>query len=153
MVPGAILMDGLLHSFCLGFVLALGLKYWEEYTEDSIKKRVFVLTVVFLSLYVLRRLVVRQCSFDLSGATVAYRQYWKIIKYGLSLFSAAPGSVHHKEISCSQRQNKAGNRFMWTDFFVNGLICSMCEAFYIRRCWKVRLYFLWLRRKKNIPPR
>ncbi|KAJ7791645.1 hypothetical protein B0H14DRAFT_3566295 [Mycena olivaceomarginata] len=42
-------MDGLLHSFCLGFVLALGLKYWEEYTEDSIRKRAFVLTVVFLS--------------------------------------------------------------------------------------------------------
>jgi hypothetical protein len=51
-IPGAILMDGLLHSFCLGFVLALGLKYWEEYTEDSIRKRAFVLTVVFLSLYV-----------------------------------------------------------------------------------------------------
>ena len=48
-IPGAILMDGLFHSFCLGFVLALGLKYWEDYGEDRIRKRVFVMTVVILS--------------------------------------------------------------------------------------------------------
>ncbi|KAJ7752742.1 hypothetical protein DFH07DRAFT_517285 [Mycena maculata] len=49
-IPGAILMDGLLHSFCLGFVLALGMKYWEDRVEDSIRKRIFVLAVVFLSI-------------------------------------------------------------------------------------------------------
>jgi hypothetical protein len=25
----------------------------------------------------------------------------------------------------------------WSDFFINGLICALCEAFLIRRCWKV----------------
>ncbi|KAJ7930111.1 hypothetical protein B0H13DRAFT_1963316 [Mycena leptocephala] len=80
--------------FCLGFVLALGLKYWEEYAEDSIRKRAFVLTVVFLSL-----------------------RYWKIINLDVAVFIIWP--------------------FLWTDFFLNGAICSMCEAFYIRRCWKM----------------
>ena len=25
----------------------------------------------------------------------------------------------------------------WSDLFLNGCICALCEAFYIRRCWKV----------------
>ena len=25
----------------------------------------------------------------------------------------------------------------WCDLFLNGCICALCEAFYIRRCWKV----------------
>jgi hypothetical protein len=140
-IPGAILMDGLLHSFCLGFVLALGLKYWEEYAEDSIRKRAFVLTVVFLSLCVLRRLhksvtcLSRRCSLQ---TILEDYKVWTV-------------AVFHKSwVSLSQIFNaeclngiKAGSPFLWTDFFLNGAICSMCEAFYIRRCWKVRsLLFL-----------
>ncbi|KAF8213835.1 hypothetical protein K438DRAFT_1927101 [Mycena galopus ATCC 62051] len=94
-------MDGLLHSFCLGFVLALGLKYWEEYSEDSIRKRAFVLTVVLLSF-------LQTVLEDYKMWTVAiFQKSW------------------------------ATNPFMWTDFFLNGAICAMCEAFYIRRCWKM----------------
>ncbi|PPR03246.1 hypothetical protein CVT24_012823 [Panaeolus cyanescens] len=26
----------------------------------------------------------------------------------------------------------------WSDLFLNGCICWLCEGFYIRRCWKVR---------------
>ncbi|KAJ6539550.1 hypothetical protein B0H19DRAFT_1179568 [Mycena capillaripes] len=100
-IPGAILMDGFLHSFCLGFVLALGLKYWEEYAEDSVRKRAFVLAVVFLSF-------LQTVLEDYKVWTVA---------------------VFHKSWAASP--------FMWTDFFLNGAICSMCEAFYIRRCWKM----------------
>ncbi|KAJ7044699.1 hypothetical protein C8F04DRAFT_1069227 [Mycena alexandri] len=100
-VPGPILLDGLLHSFCLGFVLALGLKYWEEYVEDSIRKRVFVLTIVLLSF-------LQTVLEDYKLWTVAiFRRSW------------------------------VGSPFMWTDFFLNGIICAMCEAFYIRRCWKM----------------
>lgn len=25
----------------------------------------------------------------------------------------------------------------WSDLFLNGCICSLCEGFYIRRCWKL----------------
>ncbi|KAJ7180390.1 hypothetical protein C8R43DRAFT_1117692 [Mycena crocata] len=100
-IPSAILMDGLLHSFCLGFVLALGLKYWEEYGEDSLRKRVFVSAVVVLS-------ILQTILEDYKVWTVAvFKQPW------------------------------AGSPFMWTDFFLNGIICSMCQAFYIRRCWKM----------------
>lgn len=28
----------------------------------------------------------------------------------------------------------------WSDLFLNGLICSLCEAFFIRRCWKVSMH-------------
>jgi hypothetical protein len=45
-------MDGLLHSFCFGFVLALAQKYWEDYGDDSVRKRAFVAAVVLLSTYV-----------------------------------------------------------------------------------------------------
>ncbi|KAJ7241903.1 hypothetical protein B0H12DRAFT_1326143 [Mycena haematopus] len=100
-VPGAILMDGLLHSFCLGFVLALGLKYWEEYAQDSIPKRAFVLTVVLLS--------------SLQTVFLDYK-VWSV-------------AIYHK--------SWASGPFVWADFFLNGTICSMCEAFYIQRCWKM----------------
>ncbi|KAJ7129410.1 hypothetical protein C8R44DRAFT_77282 [Mycena epipterygia] len=94
-------MDGLMHSFCLGFVLALGLKYWEEYAEDSLRKRIFVMTVVLLS-------TLQTVLEDYKVWTVAiFRKPW------------------------------AGSPFLWTDFFINGAISSMCEAFYIRRCWKM----------------
>ncbi|KAJ7368605.1 hypothetical protein DFH08DRAFT_831794 [Mycena albidolilacea] len=100
-IPGAILMDGLIHSFCLGFVLALGLKYWEEYTEDSIRKRAFVLAVVLLSF-------LQTVLEDYKVWTIAlFHQSW------------------------------AASGFLWTDFFLNAAICSICEAFYIRRCWKM----------------
>ncbi|KAJ6490339.1 hypothetical protein C8R47DRAFT_466640 [Mycena vitilis] len=100
-IPGAILLDGLMHSFCLGFVLALGLKYWEEYAEDSFRKRAFVLAVVLLS-------------------------FLQTVLQDYKLWTVA---VFHKHWAASP--------FMWTDFFLNGAICSMCEAFYIRRCWKL----------------
>lgn len=29
----------------------------------------------------------------------------------------------------------------WSDLFLNGCICALCEAFYIRRCWKVTIAF------------
>ncbi|KAJ6628921.1 hypothetical protein B0H10DRAFT_104579 [Mycena sp. CBHHK59/15] len=100
-IPGAILMDGLLHSFCLGFVLALGLKYWEDYPNDSVRKRIFVFTVVFLS-------TLQTVLQDYKVWTVTvFRHPW------------------------------SGSPLLWTDVFLNGIICSMCEAFYIRRCWKM----------------
>ncbi|KAJ6538561.1 hypothetical protein DFH09DRAFT_79036 [Mycena vulgaris] len=100
-IPGAILMDGLFHSFCLGFVLALGLKYWEEYAEDSFRKRAFVMTIVLLS-------TLQTILEDYKVWTLAVlRRPW------------------------------AGSPFLWVEFFLTGAICSMCEAFYIRRCWKM----------------
>ncbi|KAF7301899.1 hypothetical protein MIND_00755900 [Mycena indigotica] len=100
-IPGAILMDGLLHSFCIGFVLAEGLKYWDEYKDDVRRKRVFVLLVVLLSL--------------LQTVLQDYK-VWTVAVLG-SPWASSP--------------------LMWCDFFINAVICSMCEAFYIRRSWKM----------------
>ncbi|KAJ7167542.1 hypothetical protein C8R46DRAFT_1093339 [Mycena filopes] len=108
-IPGAILMDGILHSFCLGFVLALGLKYWEEYAEDSIRKRVFVLTIVLLSF--------------LQTVLEDYK-LWMVAVF--------------------RRGSWAGTPLVWTDFFLNGIISAMCEAFYIRRCWKMTGKSRWV---------
>ncbi|TFK71754.1 hypothetical protein BDN72DRAFT_407525 [Pluteus cervinus] len=30
------------------------------------------------------------------------------------------------------------SRIQWADFFINGCICALCQAFFIRRCWKLR---------------
>ncbi|KAJ7167549.1 hypothetical protein C8R46DRAFT_1093376 [Mycena filopes] len=108
-IPGAILMDGILHSFCLGFVLALGLKYWEEYAEDSMRKRVFVLTIVLLSF--------------LQTVLEDYK-LWMVAVF--------------------RRGSWAGTPLVWTDFFLNGIISAMCEAFYIRRCWKMTGKSRWV---------
>ncbi|KAI0053735.1 hypothetical protein FA95DRAFT_481768 [Auriscalpium vulgare] len=32
----------------------------------------------------------------------------------------------------------------WADLFLNGLICSTCEVFLIRRCWKLTGKMLWV---------
>ncbi|KAJ7068549.1 hypothetical protein C8F01DRAFT_1118514 [Mycena amicta] len=100
-LPGAILMDGLLHSFCIGFVLAEGLKYLEEYTDDKRRRRAFVCVVVLLSL--------------LQTVLENYK-VWTVAVL---------------------RRPWSGSPFMWTDFFLNALICSLCELFYIRRSWKM----------------
>lgn len=52
-IPEAILVDGLLQSFLLGYVLGQAAKYWSDYSDDSIRKRVYVAVVVTLSMCVL----------------------------------------------------------------------------------------------------
>ncbi|KAJ7639105.1 hypothetical protein FB45DRAFT_904711 [Roridomyces roridus] len=107
-LPGVILIGALLHSFCLGFVLAQGLKYWEDYQEDSLRKRIFVLTVVFLS-------------------TV------QTVLEGYKTWTVSVADHHW-----------ASNVFFAPDFFVNGAISIMCEAFYIQRCWKLTGRLPWV---------
>jgi hypothetical protein len=48
-LPAAILLDGLLQSFCQGVILTQAIKYWHDYADDSARKRAFVAIVVFLS--------------------------------------------------------------------------------------------------------
>lgn len=51
--PGFIrplLLDGFFQSFLLGTVVTQAFTYWGNYSDDSRPKRVFVATVVLLSL-------------------------------------------------------------------------------------------------------
>ena len=50
--PGAILMDGLLQSFLLGTIVNQAFKYWLDSRNDSWHKRIFVTTVIILSMWV-----------------------------------------------------------------------------------------------------
>lgn len=49
-VPGSMLFDALFQSFCLGFVLAQGFRYWTEYRDDPRWKQFFIYSIVLLAL-------------------------------------------------------------------------------------------------------
>ncbi|KAJ3758882.1 hypothetical protein EV360DRAFT_82629 [Lentinula raphanica] len=49
--PGAVLLDGILQSFLLGFVLGQATKYFTVFSDDRWQKKVFVGVVVLLSLF------------------------------------------------------------------------------------------------------
>ncbi|KAJ3732870.1 hypothetical protein DFJ43DRAFT_284286 [Lentinula guzmanii] len=49
-IPGAVLLDGILQSFLLGFVLGQATKYFSVFKDDRWQKRLFVGVVVLLSL-------------------------------------------------------------------------------------------------------
>ncbi|KAF8974163.1 hypothetical protein BDZ97DRAFT_355 [Flammula alnicola] len=44
--------------------------------------------------------------------------------------------IHHQKWSTS--------RIEWSDLFLNGCICWLCEGFYIRRCWKMMDRNIWV---------
>jgi hypothetical protein len=52
------------------------------------------------------------------------------------------GMSRRSHSSCRQMIKGGRMKWMrnmqWSDFFITGLICWLCEAFFIRRCWKVR---------------
>jgi hypothetical protein len=66
-IPGAILIGGFLQSFLLGVVVTQTIKYWADYRDDSWRKRLFVATVVIISMYVIR------LSVSLSIANLHYQ--------------------------------------------------------------------------------
>ncbi|KAJ3929622.1 MAG: hypothetical protein NXY57DRAFT_397870 [Lentinula lateritia] len=49
-IPGAVLLDGILQSFLLGFVIGQASKYFSAFKDDRWQKRTFVGVVVLLSL-------------------------------------------------------------------------------------------------------
>ena len=51
-VPSTILLSGLFHSFLFGIIVTQYAKYLADYRDDSFRKRVFVTTVVLVSVYV-----------------------------------------------------------------------------------------------------
>lgn len=70
---------------------------------------------------------------------IVYRPSWKITKYGGLRYHACHGSVLLNyqlthSIDCILQSTSP---MEWSDLFLNGCICALCEAFYIRRCWKV----------------
>ncbi|KAG7096698.1 hypothetical protein E1B28_004112 [Marasmius oreades] len=36
-----------------------------------------------------------------------------------------------------RKEKWSGSAIAWSDLFINGCICSMCQSFFIRRCWKM----------------
>ncbi|KAK7054161.1 hypothetical protein R3P38DRAFT_3254766 [Favolaschia claudopus] len=82
-VPGAILMDGLLHSFCLGFVLAQGLKYWDDYPEDPFRKHALVLSVVVLSFHDSLQTLVQ--DYKLWTIAVSQNPWASLIPFGVPI--------------------------------------------------------------------
>ena len=47
-IPGTILLDGFLQSLAQGVILTQYVKYWNEYQDDSWRKRSFVTFVNLL---------------------------------------------------------------------------------------------------------
>ncbi|GLB33890.1 hypothetical protein LshimejAT787_0107740 [Lyophyllum shimeji] len=107
-LPGPILVGGFLQSFMLGILVTQVLKYWADYRDDSVRKRIFVATVIFVCI--------------LQTVLEAYKA-WRTV-------------ICHKKWSTSNIQ--------WTDLFINGILSTLCEAFFIRRCWKMTNKSPWV---------
>lgn len=107
-LPGPILLGGFLQSFMLGILITQGLKYWADYRDDSLRKRVFVATVIFVCM--------------LQTLLEDYKS-WRT-------------TIGQKKWSTSNIQ--------WTDLLLNGLLSTLCEAFFIRRCWKMTNKSPWV---------
>ncbi|KAJ4470548.1 hypothetical protein J3R30DRAFT_3711448 [Lentinula aciculospora] len=76
-IPGAVLLDGILQSFLLGFVLGQASKYFSAFKDDRWQKKMFVGLVVLLSLiqtiiedYKLWQISVNQASWAHSHFTM-----------------------------------------------------------------------------------
>ncbi|KAH9482788.1 hypothetical protein JR316_0004888 [Psilocybe cubensis] len=41
-------------------------------------------------------------------------------------------------------QRWSTSRIEWSDLFLNGCICWLCEGFYIKRCWKMMGMKIWV---------
>ncbi|KAE9409986.1 hypothetical protein BT96DRAFT_462601 [Gymnopus androsaceus JB14] len=107
-IPSAVLLDGIIQSFLLGFVLGQASKYFSAYKDDGWKKRAFVGVVVFLSLV---QTIIEEIKL------------WKM---------------------AVNRESWVNSEFIWTDLAINGFISWMCEAFFIRRCWKMTDHNRWV---------
>ncbi|KAF9076988.1 hypothetical protein BDP27DRAFT_1414120 [Rhodocollybia butyracea] len=107
-IPSAVLLDGIIQSFLLGFVLGQASKYFSAYKDDGWKKRVYVAIVVLLSLL---------------QTIIEEYKLWQIAV---------------KKVSW------AHSHFVWSDIAVNGFISWSCEAFFIRRCWKMTNHNRWV---------
>ena len=51
-IPSSILLSSFIHSFLLGIIVTQYAKYLADYRDDSFRKRVFVASVVLVSVYV-----------------------------------------------------------------------------------------------------
>ncbi|KAJ7584334.1 hypothetical protein C8J56DRAFT_1166481 [Mycena floridula] len=49
-LPAAILLDSLVQSFLLGFVLGQAVKYWRDFGDDPWRKKAYVIVIVLLSM-------------------------------------------------------------------------------------------------------
>ncbi|CAA7259635.1 unnamed protein product [Cyclocybe aegerita] len=107
-LPGPILLDGFLQSFLLGTIVNQAFKYWVDYRDDSWRRRIFVTSVIILSI--------------LQTMLEDYK-VWRTLIIG-------------KRWSTS--------RIEWSDLFLNGCICWLCEGFYIKRCWKMMDRSMWV---------
>jgi hypothetical protein len=81
------------------------------------------------------------CLGILAGANVdiVCKLRWRTIKFGGKLFSVSNGCVWLQYLlrQLNIRPSQATSRIVWLDVFLNGIVCFLCQAFFIRRCWKV----------------
>ncbi|KAK7470389.1 hypothetical protein VKT23_001816 [Stygiomarasmius scandens] len=107
-IRGSVLVGGIVQAFLLGFIIGQAIKYFTHYPDDSWRKRLFVGTVVVLS--VLQTII----------------EEFKVWKVAIDF------------------QPWAKSAFAWTDILINGFISWMCEAFFVRRCWKATNRNRWV---------
>ncbi|PCH40883.1 hypothetical protein WOLCODRAFT_16742 [Wolfiporia cocos MD-104 SS10] len=98
---GPILVQGLLQYLCQGIIISQGVKFWTRRTEGTTRSKVYVTTLVFLSI--------------LQTALETYKTWLELIV----------------------RRHWWTSPLHWAEFLLNGIICTLCEVFLIRRCWKV----------------
>lgn len=141
MLEGVILSQVSHRHSIVTFVLShygQGVKFWTRCADDSLQLRVYVTTVVLFTMYVSWK-VASHLNLRVEGSIQTALETYKIWL-----------EVIIREHWVGQFWNEVPVRpltvwnLQWrshlhcTEFFVNGLICTLCETFLIRRCWKVR---------------
>ena len=139
LISSPVLLDGILQAYFLGIVTAQFSRYWYNYRhDDHVHKKVFVILVALLAMRVLRVFIRSGYSSD-KGAD--FKLVWRTTRCLGSRSITRNGCVarasgHYTSmlmLGCL----KSTSRLQWVDIFLNGSICTLCEAFFIRRCWRV----------------
>jgi hypothetical protein len=124
-IPGVILLDGLLQSWLLGLLLGQTERYYYDYNRhDSFRKRLLVGSLVVLCTSVSTNSL-PQKAFN-TGPPAGYPHSVQTVLEDIKVWMVNIG-----------RHPWASSAALWANVPVTAIISLVCEAFFIRRCWKM----------------
>ena len=140
--PAAILLtSGLLHSFIQGMIISQVGRYYEDYYHlDTLLMKLYVGSIVVVSLCVFHRRVTQILTAWNSSAQTTYISYktWAVIIFhgeqNDAVCSRFPNFTFHATLTSLQGIIKA---LTAADLLLNGVLCALCHTYLIKRCWKV----------------
>ncbi|KAM6496047.1 hypothetical protein JOM56_008753 [Amanita muscaria] len=98
----------------------------------------------FFQSFLLGTVVVQACQYWSDCKGDAWRK--RMFVATVVLFSILQTILEDYKVFRSLAYNRiwSTSAIQWSDFFLNGCICSMCQAFYIDRCWVLTEKRRWI---------